>query len=145
MGTKETQVETYSILYQVVNRCPSLSKDLLVDGGYLRSVESLISSALSELYQGGFSGLPDIIWTGDYDTDIETSEWEYDFMVESNQSIKVYELTLQYISQYVTLMFDPPPSQQQQILEKSLERLLWRIRLEVDDIGREDIYASRHY
>ena len=100
-----------SILQDVVERAPSLTKDLVVDGQYVLSLESLISTAFLTLKQNGLV-MEQPEWTGDWDKDVKM-EWED--------------------VQYIMLMFDPPPSQQQSILEKSLEHLLWRIRMEVEN------------
>lgn len=114
-----------SILQDVVERAPSLTKDLVVDGQYVYSIESLISTAFLILNQNGLN-VELVEWTGDWDRDIK-NEWE------DIDNENLLETAKQYVVQYIMLMFDPPPSQQQTILEKSLEHLLWRIRMEVEN------------
>lgn len=114
-----------SILKDVVERTPSLTKDLVVDGQYVFSIESLISTAFLTLKQNGLS-MEQLEWTGYWDRDVKI-EWE-----DVDNEI-LLETSKQYVIQYIMLMFDPPPSQQQSILEKSLEHLLWRIRMEVEN------------
>lgn len=114
-----------SILQDVVERAPSLTKDLVVDGQYVFSVESLISTAFLTLKQNGLL-LEQPEWTGNWEKDVKM-EWE------DVDDENLLETAKQYVVQYVMLMFDPPPTQQQTILEKSLEHLLWRIRMEVEN------------
>lgn len=114
-----------SILQDVVERAPSLTKDLVVDGQYVFSVESLISTAFLTLKQNGLL-LEQPEWVGDWSKDVKL-EWE------DVDDENLLETAKQYVVQYVMLMFDPPPTQQQTILEKSLEHLLWRIRMEVEN------------
>ena len=114
-----------SILQDVVERAPSLTKDLVVDGQYVFSVESLISTAFLTLKQNGLL-LEQPEWTGNWDKDVKM-EWE------DVDDENLLETAKQYVVQYIMLMFDPPPTQPQTILEKSLEHLLWRIRMEVEN------------
>lgn len=114
-----------SILQDVVERAPSLTKDLVVDGQYVLSLESLISTAFLTLKQNGLV-MEQPEWTGDWDKDVKI-KWK-----DVNNK-NLLETGKQYVVQYIMLMFDPPPSQQQTILEKSLEHLLWRIRMEVEN------------
>lgn len=114
-----------SILQDVVERAPSLTKDLVVDGQYVFSIESLISTAFLTLKQNGLL-LEQPEWFGNWEKDIKL-EWE------DVDDENLLETAKQYVVQYIMLMFDPPPTQQQTILEKSLEHLLWRIRMEVEN------------
>ena len=114
-----------SILQDVVERAPSLTKDLVVDGQYVFSVESLISTAFLTLKQNGLV-MEQPEWTGDWDKDVKM-EWE------DVDNENLLENCKQYVVQYIMLMIYTPPSQQQSILEKSLEHLLWRIRMEVEN------------
>ena len=108
-----------SILQDVVERAPSLTKDLVVAGQYVFSLEFLT------LKQNGLV-MEQPEWTGDWDKDVKM-EWE------DVDNENLLETGKQYVVEYIMLMFDPPPSQQQSILEKSLEHLLWRIRMEVEN------------